>query len=93
MKRALILIVLVLLLISAVMVAAENGYTIPWWTIDGGAQTSSGDGFTLNGIAGQPDAGLAMTGGDYGVTGGYWSAAESEVPEPKLKVYLPFIMR
>jgi hypothetical protein len=93
MKKVLILIVLVLLLFSAVIVVAGNSYSIPWWSIDGGAQTSSGDGFSLSGIAGQPDAGLAMTGGDYGVTGGYWSAAESEDPEQELKVYLPFIVR
>ena len=93
MKKGLILIVMILLLFSAVIVAAENGYTIPWYSIDGGAQTSSGDGFTLNGIDGQPDAGLAMTVGEYGVTGGYWPAAENEVPEPELKVYLPFVVR
>jgi len=93
MKKGLILIILVLLLFSAVIVVAENGYTIPWYSIDGGAQTSGGDGFTLNGIAGQPDAGLAMTGGDYQVTGGYWSAAASEGPEPKYKVYLSLIVR
>jgi hypothetical protein len=93
MKKGLILIVLILLLFSVVIVAAQNGYDIPWWSIDGGAQTSSEDLFTLNGIAGQPDAGRAMTGGDYQVTGGYWQASESGGGEEKFKVFLPNILR
>ena len=52
---------------------AHAQLSIPWFTIDGGGGTSTGDGFTLSGTIGQPDAGPAMVGGAFALTGGYWS--------------------
>ena len=47
---------------------------IPWYTIDGGGDVSSGGAFTVTGTAGQPDATAAgaSTGGDYTLAGGFW---------------------
>jgi hypothetical protein len=53
------------------VLAAQN-YTIDWITIDGGGGTSSGGAYQITGTIGQPDAG-AMTGGNYSLTGGFWS--------------------
>jgi len=51
---------------------AQN-YSIDWYKIAGGGGTSSGGPYSLSGTIGQPDAGGPMTGGNYSVTGGFWS--------------------
>jgi hypothetical protein len=51
--------------------APDATYSIPWYTIDGGGGLSGSETYTLQGTAGQPDAG-AMIGGGYTLTGGYW---------------------
>lgn len=61
-------------------------YAITWWTVDGGGGTSSGGGYILSGTIGQPDAGV-MTGGDYALTGGFWSFDAFHL------VFLPLILR
>jgi hypothetical protein len=48
-------------------------YSIDWYTVAGGGGTSSGGQYTVSGTVGQPDAGVAMTGGSYSLTGGFWS--------------------
>jgi hypothetical protein len=48
-------------------------YSIDWYKIAGGGGTSSGGQYTLSGTIGQPDASGAMTGGNYSLTGGFWS--------------------
>ena len=58
--------------------AHAQAYDIPWHTVDGGGETSSGGGFELSGTIGQPDAGPAMTtmtGGGFELTGGFWAGA------------------
>jgi hypothetical protein len=47
-------------------------YSIDWYTIDGGGGTSTNGQYTLGGTIGQPDAGT-MSGGNYALTGGFWS--------------------
>lgn len=63
------------LIVSAGAAAAYLGgdFDLSWFTIDGGggAESTGGD-FALAGTIGQPDAG-AMAGGDYELTGGFWS--------------------
>jgi hypothetical protein len=51
--------------------ARTQDYAIPWFSMDGGAGTSSGGSFSLSGTIGQPDAGRA-SGGSYTLTGGFW---------------------
>ena len=67
---------------------SQNGYSIDWWTVDGGGGTSAGAGYSLSGTIGQPDAG-AMSGGGYTLTGGYWGAAVAS----SFNVYLPLAVR
>ncbi len=56
------------------------GFTVTWSTIDGGGGRSTGGTYAIEGTIGQPDAG-AMTGGNYTLTGGYWSMPEI-IPVP-----------
>ena len=51
---------------------------IPWFTMDGGGGTSTGDEFIVSGTIGQPDAGK-MSGGGFEISGGFWSSPA--VPE------------
>ena len=53
-------------------VQAQN-YSIDWHTIDGGGGTSTGGVYAVTGTIGQPDAGVPLTGGNYALTGGFWS--------------------
>jgi hypothetical protein len=48
-------------------------YSISWFKVAGGGGTSSNGQYTVSGTVGQPDASVAMTGGSYSVTGGFWS--------------------
>ena len=93
MRKALIPIILVLLLLTVLVAAAQNGYNIPWWSVDGGAQTSSGDGFSLSGIIGQADAGPTMSDGEYTVSGGYWQASLQQETPSDLTLDLPLVQR
>ena len=53
-----------------------DGYTLDWWTVDGGGDMfGTGGGFELSGTIGQPDAGAAMTGGGFELVGGFWAGA------------------
>ena len=53
--------------------AAAQSYSIDWSTIDGGGGTSTNGQYSVSGTIGQPDAGLAMSGGNYTLQGGFWS--------------------
>ena len=53
----------------------SDGYHLSRWTVDGGGGGSSGDGYSLDGLVGQPDAGPALTGEDYRLIGGFWPGA------------------
>src|SRR5208282_603742 len=48
-------------------------YSIDWYKIAGGGGTSTGGTYQVSGTIGQPDASGAMTGGNYSLTGGFWS--------------------
>ena len=62
-----------LTLLATGPILAQGGYDLTWWTVDGGGATvSSGEGYTLGGTIGQPDAGT-LSGEDYTVIGGFWS--------------------
>lgn len=67
----------------------ETGYTLDWWTVDGGGQTEpDGTGYTLSGTIGQPDAG-GWSGGGYTLDGGFWGGGGGVA----YTVYLPLILR
>ena len=50
-----------------------QSYTIDWYKTAGGGGTSTGATYQVTGTVGQHDAGSAMSGGNYTVTGGFWS--------------------
>ena len=50
-----------------------QSYSIDWFTIAGGGGTSTGGVYSVSGTIGQPDAGEPMSGGQYSVTGGFWT--------------------
>jgi len=69
------LILLLGLLIPALSHAQT--YSINWYKVAGGGGTSAGTNgsnvYSVSGTIGQPDAGGAMSGGGYSLTGGFWS--------------------
>jgi hypothetical protein len=60
------------LFLAAISVRAQN-YSVDWHKISGGGGTSSNSQYAVSGTIGQPDAGGMMSGGNYSVTGGFWS--------------------
>ena len=66
-----------------------QSYSVDWFTIDGGGGTSTGGVYSVSGTIGQPDAGGPMTGGNFALTGGFWSliAAIQTPGAPTLRVY------
>jgi hypothetical protein len=83
-----------LALLALAGTAADAAPEMRWSTIDGGAETMSGAGYTLKGSAGQHDAGPASapaTGSGYGLRGGFWqlplfsgsgACNEADIAEP-----------
>lgn len=59
------------------LLASAQSYSIGWFKIAGGGGWSAGTNgaavYSVNGTIGQPDASGAMAGGDYSLTGGFWS--------------------
>ena len=50
-----------------------QSYIIDWHKIAGGGGTSTSGAYSVSGTIGQHDAGGPMTGGNYSLTGGFWS--------------------
>jgi hypothetical protein len=54
-----------------------QSYSIDWYKVSGGGGTSAGTNgatiYSVSGTIGQHDASMAMTGGNYALTGGFWS--------------------
>ena len=63
---------LTLLMLLGGIALARAQYSIDWHTIDGGGGTSTGGVYSVTGTIGQPDAGPAMSGGNYSLVGGFW---------------------
>ena len=64
----------ILFLLFVAISASTQNLSIDWFTIDGGGGTSSGGSFSLSGTIGQPDAtAQPMMGGNFSLTGGFWS--------------------
>ncbi len=52
-----------------------GGFSLDWFTIDGGGGSSAGGAFAMDGTIGQPDAGGPLTGGEFSLSGGFWAGA------------------
>ena len=89
------LVAVALLLIGsapAVRAQRDSGYTLDWWTVDGGGGSSTAVGhYALDGTAGQPDPGPTLYGTNYQLEGGFWSGGLSGVSW--FDVYLPVVLR
>jgi len=74
--------------------APSDTYSLDWWTVDSGGGSSNGGNYTLSGTIGQHDASDPMTGGDYGLQGGFWGVkgVGAAAPQNK-KIYLPVIVK
>jgi hypothetical protein len=71
--------------------ALAPGYSLDWWTVDGGgAISSTGGSYSLGGSIGQPDAG-ASSGGTYTLAGGFWGGGA--VANAGNNLFLPLIVR
>jgi hypothetical protein len=64
---------LLLAFFSAALSVNAQSYSINWYKIAGGGGVSAGGAYQMNGTIGQPDAGGAMNGGNFSLTGGFWS--------------------
>jgi hypothetical protein len=65
-----------LILCLGVMISAASfaqSYSIDWYKIAGGGGASGNGQYSLSGTVGQPEAGVAMSGGKYSLAGGFWS--------------------
>jgi hypothetical protein len=70
----------------------DQVYDLSWWTVDGGGGSSGAAGsYALDGTAGQPDPGPALSGGDYRLEGGFWGGGLSGVSW--YHIYLPLLAR
>ena len=50
-----------------------QSYSVDWFKVSGGGGTSTGGVYFVSGTVGQHDSGETMTGGNYSLTGGFWS--------------------
>ena len=62
-----------ILLSSSCWLRAQGQYVIDWFKVSGGGGTSTNGQYAVSGTIGQPDAGGAVSGGNYSITGGFWS--------------------
>ena len=86
MKKSLLL---GLLLWGGLYLAQAQSYSVDWFKVAGGGGTSTGGVYQISGTIGQHDAGGSLTGGNYTLTGGYWSIyALQELGAPILTVTL-----
>ncbi|SPE56483.1 conserved exported hypothetical protein [Verrucomicrobia bacterium] len=61
------------LLAAAAPTLHAQTYSIDWYKIAGGGGTSTSATYQVSGTIGQQDAGGPMFGGNYQLTGGFWS--------------------
>jgi hypothetical protein len=71
---------LTLIMFLVTMAVHAQSYNIDWYKISGGGGTSTGGIYQVSGTIGQPDASRAMTGGNYSLTGGFWSLFAVQSP-------------
>ena len=71
---------LLLLALLVAPAAFAQQYSIGWYKIAGGGGTSTNGPYTITGTIGQHDASPTMTGGNYSLTGGFWSLIAVQTP-------------
>lgn len=72
--------------------ATPRTFSLSWWKAGaGGGETQGGD-YSLQVTVGQAEAGT-LRGGNYTLTGGFWSEAPSVPYQPGRRVLLPLIVK
>ena len=64
--------------------AVSSGYTLAWYTVDGGGGTTGSGALRVSGTLGQPDAG-ALGNGGYTLQGGFWASAAYRLDLPVMQ--------
>jgi len=78
-----------LLFLSAALIGGAENYSIGWYKIAGGGGTSTGGVYSVSGTIGQHDAGGTLAGGNFSLTGGFWSLyTVPTLGAPTLKIVL-----
>jgi len=94
--RVAIILTLAMLLLMTAMVLAQSGgdFSLSQWTINNGGGESSGGSFAVSATLGQPDAGVLMSGGQFGLQGGFGLPENpgSTQPPADHDVYLPMVV-
>ena len=75
MKNNLIVFVCLLSLVSK-----AQTYSIDWYKIAGGGGVGTGGNYQVTGTIGQHDASASLIGGNYTLTGGFWSLYAVQTP-------------
>src|SRR4051812_14984184 len=89
-RTILIGLAIALALVVASRVLAQGGIALLNWTVDGGGGMSSGAPYALSATIGQPDASV-LAGGNFRLSGGFWSAEEAEPTQDQETLFLPAI--
>jgi hypothetical protein len=77
-------------LIRFCALAQSQHYSTDRHTIDGGGGTSTGGVYSVTGTIGQPDASTTiMTGGNFSLTGGFWSLVAMQTPGAPTLAIIP----
>jgi len=71
--------ILILALLTPIISFAQQ-YSIDWYKISGGGGVSSNGQYVVSGTIGQHDASQQMSGGNYSLTGGFWSLFAVQMP-------------
>ena len=94
-KVAIILTLAMFLLMTAIVLAQSGGdYSLSQWTVNNGGGVSNGGSFAVSATLGQPDAGALMSGGQFGLQGGFGPPEDpgSTQPPADHDVYLPMVV-
>ena len=77
------------LLLTFGFAANAQSFSIDWYKVSGGGGTSTGGVYSVSGTIGQHDASPAMNGGNFSLTGGFWSLfAVQALGAPRLAIIL-----
>jgi hypothetical protein len=79
-RPRLLLVVGALALLAFTISLQAQQYSVNWHKVSGGGGTSTNIQYVVSGTIGQHDAGGPMTGGNYSVTGGFWSLFAVQMP-------------
>ncbi|MBW6474992.1 MAG: hypothetical protein K0B14_17835 [Anaerolineaceae bacterium] len=84
--------ILLLLIVVPVLAQTGGGFDLSWSNISGGGGSSIGGTYVLDGVVGQPDAGV-LSGGDYSLGGGFWGGGEINIEPEDHNIFLPLVVR